>query len=245
LHAAPAGAQDYTDLWWNPNEPGWGVNVVQSNTFMFVTFFIYGADKKPTWYTANLTWDGSKYTGPLFLTNGTYWPNQWNAGDRTTSQVGSATFTPSSLNAYQATLSYNASGLSATKSIERQPLTAPALGGSYIGGQAGSYASCSNSGDNGPYIDSYTLTVTQSTSNLSFAFVYDSGATCTLSGSYQINGQLVRMPGATYVCTGNLSINTNAVIYEIRQTGQGIEGRFDATLSNACRESASFSAAIR
>ena len=33
-------AADYTDLWWNPAEGGWGVNLVQSDNFMFVTFFI-------------------------------------------------------------------------------------------------------------------------------------------------------------------------------------------------------------
>ena len=56
LLATPAArAADYTDLWWNPAESGWGVNVVQSDTFMFLTFFIYGQDGKPTWYSASLT----------------------------------------------------------------------------------------------------------------------------------------------------------------------------------------------
>ena len=27
--AAPARATDLSDLWWNPNESGWGVNVAQ------------------------------------------------------------------------------------------------------------------------------------------------------------------------------------------------------------------------
>ena len=57
--AAPADATDYTDLWYAPAESGWGANVVQSDQFMFVTFFVYGPDNKPTWYTAQLTVDSS------------------------------------------------------------------------------------------------------------------------------------------------------------------------------------------
>jgi hypothetical protein len=37
-----ARAVDYTDLWWVPAESGWGVNLVQSDTVLFVTFIIYG-----------------------------------------------------------------------------------------------------------------------------------------------------------------------------------------------------------
>ena len=37
-------AADYTDLWWIPAESGWGVKVVQTDNFMFLTFFIYGED---------------------------------------------------------------------------------------------------------------------------------------------------------------------------------------------------------
>ena len=50
-------------------EGGWGVNVVQSDDFLFLTFFIYGADNKPTWYTAQLTLDASgNYNGKLYAT---------------------------------------------------------------------------------------------------------------------------------------------------------------------------------
>ena len=38
----PAAAVDYTDIWFLPSEGGWGVNLVQSNQFIFATFFVYG-----------------------------------------------------------------------------------------------------------------------------------------------------------------------------------------------------------
>ncbi len=43
----------YTDLWWNPQENGWGMNVVQQGETAFITLFVYGPDDKPTWYVAS------------------------------------------------------------------------------------------------------------------------------------------------------------------------------------------------
>ena len=82
-----------------------------------------------------------------------------------------------------------------TKTITRQALTQIAIGGTYLGAQAGSYSGCSASANNGPYTDKYGLTVSQSTSNAAtLTFVYDSGATCTISGTLQQYGQLYQMP---------------------------------------------------
>ena len=46
LASAPVRATDYTDIWYVPTESGWGANVVQSDLFLFVTFFVYGPDGK-------------------------------------------------------------------------------------------------------------------------------------------------------------------------------------------------------
>ena len=37
------------------SELGWGVNFDQSDNFIFATFFIFGADQQPTWYSGELT----------------------------------------------------------------------------------------------------------------------------------------------------------------------------------------------
>ena len=247
--AAPASATDYTDLWYIPAEGGWGANVVQSDNFMFVTFFIYGPDNKPTWYSADLTFDGTKFTGGLYATTGTYWLPPWNSTNVTTQQVGTATFTPSTLNAYEATLSWTVNGVgTVTKAVQRQTLTPIALGGTYIGGQSGGYTGCNASGTNGGYTDTYTLTVAQTTGgNATFTFTYDSAnATCTLTGALEQHGSLYRIPGATYQCTGGLTFSTTATVYEIKATGQGIEGRFAATLpTSGCQENANFSAVLQ
>jgi len=249
LIALPARAVDYTDIWYNPAESGWGVNIVQADSFLFLTFFIYGADNKPTWYTGQVTWDGTKYSGGLYLTQGTYWAMPWNPADHPAAlQVGTVSFTPNSLNAYQATLVYSVTGIgSVTKPIERQTLTSIALGGTYTGGQAGGYTNCTSSSNNGAYTDTYTLTVAQTAGGTArLTFVYGSGATCTMSGPLEQHGQLYRIAGASYACTGSLTYTTTATLYELKQTSQGIEGRLAATLpSSGCQENANFSAVLQ
>jgi len=246
--ALPARAIDYTDIWFTSTESGWGVNAVQSDNFLFLTFFIYGPDNKPIWYAGNLTWDGSTaFTGTLFSTEGTYFAQPWNPAQHPDAvAVGTVTFTPSTLNAYQATLTYNVGTANVTKAIERQTLTAIALGGAYVGGQSGSYSSCASSSNNGSYVDKYLLTVSHNTNGTAtFTFVYDVGATCVMSGTLEQHGQLYRIPGASYQCTGGLVFNTTATMYEIKATALGIEGRFAATLPSGCQENAQFSATLR
>ncbi|HEX6138644.1 MAG TPA: hypothetical protein VF059_13395 [Casimicrobiaceae bacterium] len=238
-----AFSTDFTDIWFVPQESGWGVNVVQSDAFLFATFFVYGANNQPTWYTAQLTWDGARYSGGLFATQGTFWANPWNPADHPDAQrVGTASFEPSALDSYHATLTYTADGIgSASKPIVRQTLTQIALGGSYLGAQGGSYSGCSASGS---YTDKYTLKVTQEAASATLTFTYDSGATCTLSGALQQYGQLYDMPAASYACTGNLGFTTTASVYELKATAQGIEGRLAARLPSGCQENASFSAVL-
>ncbi len=143
LLAAAFGARatDYTDIWFNHTESGWGVNVVQSDAFLFLTFFIFGPDNKPTWYVANITEDANgNFSGPLYATTGTYFGAPWNPADTAGSaQVGTASFQPTS--AYTANLAYSITGgPSVVKAIERQALTSIALGGAYDGTQAGDYS---------------------------------------------------------------------------------------------------------
>ena len=102
----PAAAVDFTDIWWNSLESGWGANMVQADNFVFVTFFIDGPNNQPIWYTGNMTVDvNGVWSGPLYFTTGTYFGNPWNPAQVTQTQVGTVTFTPA--NAYSGTLTYN------------------------------------------------------------------------------------------------------------------------------------------
>jgi len=248
LASGNARATDFTDLWWTPSEPGWGVNVVQSDAFMFLTFFIYGADNKPTWYTAQLTRDASgNFSGGLYASTGTYFAKPWSTADSTPpAPVGSAQFRPSGSNAYQATLAYVVDGAgSVVKEVERQTLTPITLGGTYVGGLAGALSGCSNAQ---PYSYTYDLQVSQSasgTATLQFAFTSPVFA-CSLSGALIQTGSLYRIDGAEYKCfqSGATVLSTSASIFELKATAQGIEGRWVASYSG-CRDSAFFSAVLR
>jgi hypothetical protein len=189
--ALRAGASDYTDIWFNPSEQstgggGWGVNVVQSDAFLFLTFFVYGPDNKPTWYVAGLTRNANgNFNGPLYATTGTYFGAPWNPADGAGSaQVGTATFQPTGT--YTANLSYTfTAGPTVVKAIQRQSLTSIPLDGSYNGTQVSNYSNTNCMG-RGSFFDRFFLVATQpTTTTLTFSFNYnDSGLTCTLSGTF-------------------------------------------------------------
>src|SRR6266851_8917527 len=184
-----AGAVDYTDIWFNPSESGWGVNVVQSDVSLFLTFFIYGVDGKPTWFTGQqVTQDASgNFNGTLYATTGTYYILPWTGAS--IAPAGTVSFQP--LGPYTAKLIYTVTGVgTVTKFIQRQTLTAIALGGTYSGAQRGTYSNCSMSSSNRSYRDFFDLQVTQLTDGtVTFAFAY-TNLSCTLSGTLVLHGQL-------------------------------------------------------
>ena len=61
-------ATNYTDLWWNANESGWGVNFSHQGDFIFATWFTYDTAGKPWWLVAELSKkSGGVYTGPVSI----------------------------------------------------------------------------------------------------------------------------------------------------------------------------------
>ncbi|HWZ70295.1 MAG TPA: hypothetical protein VN326_02300 [Casimicrobiaceae bacterium] len=249
--ASRAGAVDFTDIWYNPAENGWGVNVVQGNAFIFLTFFIYGADGKPTWFTAQVTQDASgNFNGPLYATTGTYYILPWTGFS--IAQAGTVSFRPTG--PATATLIYTVTGVGpVTKTIQRQNLPAIPVGAcllqdgtvgpcTYIGGQSGAYSNCSVSTNNGSYTDFFNLQVTQLTNgSVTFAFTYQAFS-CTFSGTLVQQGQLYSVPGASYQCGTDPAFSAN--LTQIKATAQGIEGVFSAPVGGNCREDAHFSGVL-
>jgi hypothetical protein len=225
-----AGAADYSDVYFDPNEAGWGAFLVQSDTTQFLAFFIYGPDGKPTWYTAQLTDDGTgNYTGTLYAISGTYFANPWQG--YTINAAGTAEFRPS--DSYHATLKYTVTGIpTVTKAIQRQTLSPYVMGGNYSGSMAGSISGCIDPSGNDPAFRArYGLSVTQAgdtSATLTFTFVdtNHNGIVCTGSGPLTHLGRLYQMAG-TLACTGpgQDGIARPATIDSFHPTGQGIEGK--------------------
>lgn len=239
--ARPAAAVDRTDIYWNPNEPGWGVNFVMSSTFMFATFFIYGPDNQPFWVTANMTLgqDGV-WSGPLYRTTGTFYGQPWNQGQQTTTQVGTATFVPA--NSWSGTLTYNVNNTNVAKLIQRQNLTAPPLGGAYSGAVLSTFSNCNNPADNGSLTYFANITVAQTFGETINFEIESDLALCRIGGTYVQNGLLYRIPNATYAC---YTSNSAVQVSEVKSTGQGIEGRWTGPVGSVfpgCVENAYFSA---
>lgn len=206
LISVHAQAVEFTDVYFNLAESGWGVFLVQSDTTQFLAFFIYGPDGKPTWYVAIISDDGTgTYTGALYATTGTYFPNPWQ-GDNVT-VAGTASFKP--IDAYHATLTYTVNGVgTVTKSVQRQTLTAYALSGTYSGSAAGTINNCANPNQNEPsYRSRFLLTVSQTgdqSATLGFNFVDQAhtGLVCTMSGPLTHLGRLYQLNGQS-TCTVN------------------------------------------
>jgi len=240
-----AAATDYTDIWWNPAEGGWGVNLVQSDQFMFATFFIYNAAKQPTWVAANLLKQGSgAFTGSVYLTTGTFYGSPWNASDVTFTEAGTATFTPTG--AADGTLAYSINGVNVTKTITRQTLTSIALAGRYYGGLVVAQSNCQDPANNGTLNVPATMTVSQ-VPNASLQIVFDVvygtfNVQTTLAGAAIQQGTLYAMPAATLTVTAPAA-QIPAIASQIKRTSFGLEGRWDAVTAAGCTQVATFSAA--
>jgi hypothetical protein len=87
---------DVTDLWWNPAENGWGINLTQKpNGTLVALWYTYAADTGPLWLImSGGTWTTSRtFTGTLYRASGQpYSPLPFNPGSVHYTPVGSLTF---------------------------------------------------------------------------------------------------------------------------------------------------------
>jgi len=119
--AAPAAAANYTALWWNPTESGWGLNIAHQGNVIFATLFTYDASKEPLWLfmSGGTLQSSGVFSGDLYRSTGP----AFNAAPYTPitsanlTRVGTMTlnfFGPDS-----ATLTYNVGDVQVTKFIQR------------------------------------------------------------------------------------------------------------------------------
>lgn len=191
---------NYTDLWWNPAESGWGVNVNHQGNTLFATLFTYDIDGSPMWLVMS---DGEKqadgsYQGTLYRTTGP----AFNAvpftpiGPSNYTQVGTMRFAFSGANS--GTLSYTYIGASVTKSISRIAFSTP--------------PSCSWSAFDRSYADNYQdlwwnpaesgwgVNLTHQ-GDILFAtlFIYDNTVMGTNRGLWLVMSDGARQPDGSYL----------------------------------------------
>jgi lysyl endopeptidase len=121
LNPPPSPSADYTDMWWNPQESGWGVNVIQHpSKIIFAVWFTYQSDGTRTWLVLPAgTWTSSNtYSGTLYSTSGPAANAAFNAASVTTTPVGTGTLNFSDAN--NGAWSYSVNGVSGSRAITRQ-----------------------------------------------------------------------------------------------------------------------------
>ena len=121
LRAGPAPSVDYTDLWWNPGESGWGMAIAQQSSVMFLAWYVYDGAGNPLWYVASsceVIAPQNGCTGTLYRTTGPAFGPTFDSSQVHVVTAGTVSVTFSDSNS--GILSYTVNGVTATKSITRQ-----------------------------------------------------------------------------------------------------------------------------
>lgn len=227
---------DFSDLWFNANEEGWGTNVIQQNEILFVTIFVYGPSGQPTWFvgpsTAKTTTgsDGSvNFAGPLYTVTGPYFgAGTFNEAQVSARPVGVVAFSFPEISG--GAVSYTVDGVSVTKSIRRQTWRGENLNGIYIAGSLGTYTGC-GAAQNGYFENPITLTVGHDGGSTITMREQGSNYFCNYSGTYTQEGRMGMIQGS-----GTCSDGTNQTFRatEVQSGLQGLTMRFTSLFTGTC-----------
>jgi hypothetical protein len=100
---------NFTSLWWNPAEPGWGLALSHQEERTFGILFAYDLQDRPTWYVMSSGLEKSR---------GSFGGKLYRAGRVAMDEVGSMSLKFSDGN--EGVLSYRLDGADVEKSITRQ-----------------------------------------------------------------------------------------------------------------------------
>lgn len=124
----PRPITDYSGMWWNASESGWGLSLHQSATdVMFGALFVYGADGEAEWFTLQGgRWEtATRWSATLYRTIGPFYAGPVFDPRRVVVQaVGNASldFRQVPGDVGRARFTYGVDGISVTKVIARTPL---------------------------------------------------------------------------------------------------------------------------
>lgn len=123
--ASRAGDTNYQDMWWNPPESGWGINLTHQGNVIFATWFTYDTNGIPLWlYLVATKESQNRFSGRMSATTGV--PLSLVNGSKallSTTDVGSGSLT--FISGEQARFDYNVLGNTGSKPIVRQVFASP------------------------------------------------------------------------------------------------------------------------
>lgn len=224
---------DMSDLWYNPDESGWGVNLAHQQDIIFMTLFVYGPDGRVRWYVADALqysdFLSEQFSGPLYETSGPYFSGAFNPALVSARQVGTATVRFGITNS---TLIYSVDGVQVSKSITRQTFRANNLAGSYVGAAVATATGCGAS--SGAFESAATFTISHTGSAIAIAASLSTGGTCTYSGTYQQAGRMGSISGQLSCSSGG---SGTFEAFELEAGYSGFLTRYTADYGGGCTES--------
>jgi hypothetical protein len=246
VHASSTAVVDFTDLWWNSAESGWGAQVVLQGDVVFLTLFVYDAQRRPVFLVAsdmrqaqNVAAGETIYTGALYRTTGPAFTGAFDPARVVATQVGSSTlrFTSPTVG----NLSYTVDGTTVTKAITRQTWQLASLAGDYKGGLFAAAANCT--GGIGATSISYpgSMRVTQIGNsveiNTDFNPGFALGGSCRYNGAYSQQGRITSVLQGTYSCEyidGPTPVSGTFEITAIEFGESGFSGVYSGREGAAC-----------
>lgn len=226
---------NFSDQWWNPGESGWGASVLQQRDVLFIDLFVYGADGRPTWYTAAAYSSAGAaghvvFTGDLYVSAGPYFAlSVFDPNQVTSRRVGSLTFDADTSDT--ATLSYTVDGLVVTKRVTRQLWAYENFTGFYYGGLVYDISGCDNPQNNVHFEELGAVAISHA-ADTTFAMTTQSTATCHWSGAYSQLGHMGTAQG-TFFCDNGVQGNFTA--FELEHNLNGFTGRIVASYQASCQ----------
>jgi len=135
---AAAAVSNYSDTWWNPQEIGTGLQMVQQGETAFVTLYTYGSNGEPMWFVASearvyaYTSGGRPaFRGTLYRTRGTPFSGTHRNADTQVIPVGEIFLTADADNVLA--VEYTVNNITVTKRLERQTFSQPLAPLNYVG----------------------------------------------------------------------------------------------------------------
>jgi hypothetical protein len=207
------------DLWFPPNEGGWGLNLIEQGDTAFATLFVYDAQNRPRWYSASQLGAGTQggrpsWSGSLEESTGPYFGGLFNASQVVRRVVGTMTFVLRENG--DGSLQYTVNGVTVTKTVNRFAFRKNDLSGSYQG-----HVVARGDDPRGATYDDATFTIDDQGDRVNMHISIFTGPTCDFAGqSIQYGSQ--RSVYGTTTCAGGTRFEMN----DLMVTAQGITGSY-------------------
>lgn len=218
--SASSGTADQSDIWWNPSESGWGMQLAHRGQAIFATVYLYDAQGKPTWISAVLRPAGADWVGDVYATTGPWFgAAAFDPATVTRRVVGSMTWR--SDDGSNGTLTYGVDGVTVSKKVVRQPVESDDYAGQYLGALSW-VNSCT-----GLHEDFVDIAVTQVGSNITLNWSnHTTRDACYFGGQLGLDGQFGSMSGQ-FQCAP-VHDDGEFTVTGLRVTPEAITGRYQS-----------------